>query len=260
MLKNLQGKFKDAVLYGKKESFLPEIEEGGKIGPEQRLYIYSHAYKARLKETLEEDFPVLHSMVGDQMFGEICSEYIDQHPSKHPSLRYFGKHMTKFLSGHQNYSELIPAIEMAEYEWVFNDVFDAPDRDAITINDVAEIAPEAWTTLRMTLQPSFRMHKQKWNTAAIWSAVTSEEMPPTPQEFEEVISTIQWKADLNCFFRSVENDEAGALNLIIEGKAFPDLCEFLMDDHGENATMRAAALFRNWVEEGLITDLEYLQI
>lgn len=260
MLKIIQSKFKDAVISGKGDDFLPEIEEGGKIGPEQRLFIYSHAYKARLKETLEEDFSVLHSLVGDEMFSSICSKYIDKYPSSHPSLRYFGQHMPKFLKEIDEFSQLTPAIEMSEFEWVFNDVFDAPDKDAITINHVTEIAPEAWTTLRMTLQPSFRMHQQKWNTAAVWSAVTNEEEPLMPEEFEEKISTIQWKNNLNCFFRSVENDEAGALNLIREGKAFPDLCEFLMDDHGENATMRAAELFRNWVEEGLITDLEYLQV
>ena len=148
MLKNIQSKFKDAVISGKEEDFLPEIEEGGKIGPKQRLFIYSHAYKARLIETLEEDFSVLHSLVGDDMFNDICLKYIDDFPSKHPSLRYFGQHMPVFLKNSNDFSNLIPAIEMAEYEWTFNDVFDAVDKNAIKFDDVATIAPDAWTTLR----------------------------------------------------------------------------------------------------------------
>lgn len=261
MLKNIQSKFKDAVISGKEEDFLPEIEEGGKIGPKQRLFIYSHAYKARLIETLEEDFSVLHSLVGDDMFNDICLKYIDDFPSKHPSLRYFGQHMTAFLKNNDDFSALIPAIEMAEYEWTFNDVFDAADKNAIKFEDIATIAPDAWTTLRFELQPSFHIHNHKWNTAALWSAVTNEEeIVPVPEEFSENIFCLQWKNDLNCFFRTMSNDEAGALMLASDGKAFPDICEYLYEFHEDNATMRAAELLKSWVDEGLIVELDYLKI
>lgn len=261
MLKSLQHKFKEAIIEGKVDDFLPEIEEGGKIGPEQRLFIYSHAYKARLLETLAEDFPVMHSLVGDVVFQNICLKYIDKHPSKHPSLRYFGKHMPSFLKESEEFANIIPAIEMAEFEWTFNDVFDAQDKNVITIDDVAVIAPEAWTTLRMELQPSFHIHHQKWNTAGVWSAVSNEELSvPTPEELQEHLYCLQWKKDLNCFFRTVSRDEAGALKLVKDGKAFPDICEFLFEEHGENATMRAAGFMKTWVEEGLLVELDYLKI
>jgi hypothetical protein len=261
MLKNIQSKFKDAVISGKEEDFLPEIEEGGKIGPKQRLFIYSHAYKARLIETLEEDFSVLHSLVGDDMFNDICLKYIDDFPSRHPSLRYFGQHMPVFLKNSNDFSNLIPAIEMAEYEWTFNDVFDAVDKNAIKFDDVATIAPDAWTTLRFELQPSCHIHNHKWNTAALWSAVTNkEEIVPVPEEFSENIFCLQWKNDLNCFFRTMSNDEAGALMLARDGKAFPDICECLYEFHEDDATMRAAELLKSWVEEGLIVEMDYLKI
>ena len=246
---------------GKDEDFLPEIEEGGKIGPEHRLFIYSHAYKAMLLETLTEDFSVMHFMVGDQLFEDICLKYIDHNPSSHPSLRYFGSKMSCLLKESSDFSNIVPAIEMAEYEWAFNDVFDAPDKKAVTFDNVATIAPEAWTTLRFELQPSFRIHKHKWNTAAVWAAVTNEEENlPTPEKFPEQIYCIQWKNDLNCFFKTVTNDEAGALMLAKEGKAFPDICELLYETHQDNATMRAAELLKSWVEEGLIVELDYLKV
>ncbi|MBT5766121.1 MAG: hypothetical protein HOI58_04615 [Kordiimonadaceae bacterium] len=169
--------------------------------------------------------------------------------------------MPVFLKNSNDFSNLIPAIEMAEYEWTFNDVFDAVDKNAIKFDDVATIAPDAWTTLRFELQPSCHIHNHKWNTAALWSAVTNEEeIVPVPEEFSENIFCLQWKNDLNCFFRTMSNDEAGALMLARDGKAFPDICECLYEFHEDDATMRAAELLKSWVEEGLIVELDYLKI
>lgn len=261
MLKDIQQKFIGAVMRGDKEPFLSEIEEGGKIGPEQRLEIYAHAYKARLVETLAEDFPVLHSMIGDDMFEEICLGYIDCYPSTHPSLRYLGQHMTKYLRETMPYAEILPAIEMAEFEWAFNDVFDAPDRDSVTVEQVSEVPPAAWTTLRIHLQPSFRMNRFKWNTPAVWSTVSDEkdDSPFSAQEYPVHSHCIQWKSDLKCFFRTVEDDEARLLELAVQNKNFPELCEALLEQYGEHASMRAAELFRGWVMEGLVSELEYLK-
>lgn len=258
MLKQLQEKFIDAVLFGKNQSFLSEIKEGGKIGPEQRLQIYAHAYKARLVEVLAEDFPVLHSMVGDDMFEEICVGYIDLYPSQHPSLRFFGQHMSAYLKKTKPYNDIIPAIEMAEFEWAFNDVFDAPDREPVTVEQVAAIQPEAWTTLRIKLQPSFKMHLFKWNTPAVWTTVTEGvEKPMRPQEYPTPSHCIQWKKQLGCFFRTIEEDEARVLEVTRREKTFPEICELLMKDYGEHASHRAAELFRGWVMEGLVVGLDH---
>lgn len=247
-------------MHGRTEPFLAEIEEGGKIGPEKRLYIYAHAYRARLMEILADDFIALHSLVGDDMFEEICLAYIDAYPSTHPSLRYFGQHMAKFLKENDQYSSIIPAIEMAEFEWTFNDVFDDPDMKSVTVEDVTQIPPEAWTTLRIHLQPSFKMHKFKWNTPAVWSAVNEgDEKPIMPEEYPIQSHCIQWKSDLKCFFRTLSDEEAEVLRSVKAGKGFPQICEMLMGAHNELASSRAAELFKGWVMEGLVADLEYLK-
>lgn len=262
MLKDIQGKFINAVMKGEDEPFLHEIEEGGKIGPAQRLHIYAHAYKARLVETLVEDFPVLHLMVGDEMFEQICLGYIDRYPSTHPSLRYFGQDMVKYLKVTKPYCDIIPAIEMAEFEWTFNDVFDAKDVDTVSVDDVAAVPPEAWSTLRIHLQPSFFMKRFKWNTPAVWSTNSDEEEknPIHPQEYPVYSHCIQWKTDLKCYFRTVEEDEASVLMLAQENKSFPDICEQLIAQYDDQASMRAVELFRSWVTEGLVSELEYLKV
>ena len=260
-LAELQHMFKQAVIKGENKLFLREIEEGGNITPEKRLYIYAYAYRSRLAEVLQEDFPVLHTMVGDEMFGKICNQYIDLFPSAHPSLRYFGKNMEEFLRTTNTYSDNSVIGEMAGFEWTFRDVFDAKDGKSVTIEDVAAIPPEAWTTLRIHLQPSFQMKQYKWNVPSVWSSVMKDpDNPVRPEKYPEVAHCIQWKSDLACYFRSVENDEAGVLKLAQSSRSFPKICEFLIEFHGDQAPMHAASLFKGWVLEGLVSRLEYLNM
>jgi hypothetical protein len=260
-LAELQNLFKKAVMKGESKPFLREIEEGGNIPPEKRLSIYAHAYRSRLAEVLQEDFPVLHTMVGDEMFSKICNQYIDLYPSIHPSLRYFGKNMEKFLKTSIPYCDNLVIGEMADFEWTFRDIFDAKDGRNVIIEDVAAIPPEAWTTLRIHLQPSFHIKQYKWNVPSVWSSVIKDpDNPVRPEKYPEIAHCIQWKSDLTCYFRSVENDEAGVLKLAQNHRNFPEICEFLIEFHGDHAPMRAADLFKGWVIEGLVNRLEHLNM
>lgn len=258
-LTDIQTKFKNAVFTSEGNLFIDEIEEGGKISPAQRLYIYSHAYKARLSEVLQEDYPVMHTMVGDEVFASICNEYIDMFPSVNPSLRYFGIHMEEFLKNHKAYSKNQVLSELARFEWLFNDVFDAKDGTTVKFEDVAAIPPEAWTTLRMHFHPSFKMNEYNWNVPAIWSSVKEDEDNPVlPELYPEPSCCIQWRSDLVCYFRSLDEDEAKAMKIAAEYKTFPDICEALYEYHDNQAPFRAVELFKSWIGEGFISELSYL--
>lgn len=259
-LKAMQALFQGAVM-GQDNDFLLEIEDGGRISPERRLHIYQHAYKARLREVLAEDFPVLHSMLGDEAFDELCSRYIDAHPSSHPSLRYFGQFMEDFVRRELPYKNQEIIGEMAHFEWAFHDVFDASDQPYVTIDEVAALSPSVWPTLRFDFHPTLHMAAYEWNVAAVWSSVQDEEGQPTlPEEMPETTYVIQWRRDLRSYFRTLDRDEGTALSLAMDGQAFPGVCESLIPDHGDQAPVRAAELLKSWVQEGLVGALSYMDI
>jgi len=267
-LEKLQGLFQAAVM-AEKTAFLAEIDGGGKIPPARRLHIYQHAYKARLRDVLAEDFPVLHGMLGDEAFDELCQRYIVAYPSSHSSLRYFGQNLEKFVTGESPYNTQVVIGEMARFEWNFHDVFDAPDHAAITIEDVGALVPAVWTTLRFEFHPSLHIAPYDWNVLAVWSSVQEENTPSTnsetvpdimPEVLNETTYAIQWRQDLRSYFRSLAPDEARALLMAMDNKAFPEICEGLAFEHADNAPVRAAELLRNWVTEGLISSLNHMDM
>ncbi|MDE2430794.1 MAG: putative DNA-binding domain-containing protein, partial [Burkholderiales bacterium] len=67
----------------------------------RRMYIYAEGYVLRLLECLQADYPVLHKVMGDALFGFFARAYIARHPSTSPTLYDLGAGFAEFLRGSQ---------------------------------------------------------------------------------------------------------------------------------------------------------------
>ena len=71
-LKQLQDSFQKALLVGDK-TILSQIPDTPLESHDVLLGVYQYAYKARLVEFLENDYPQLHAYLGDEQFAELTS-------------------------------------------------------------------------------------------------------------------------------------------------------------------------------------------
>ncbi|MFZ6723489.1 putative DNA-binding domain-containing protein [Undibacterium sp. Ji49W] len=106
-------------------------------GKQSRMHIYAHGYILRLQECLQADFPVLHRLMGNDLFNFFAHNYIWRHPSRAPSLYDLGAGFADFLQqsqptsiGGENAGEadllLQFPIEIARLERAFTEVIRAP--------------------------------------------------------------------------------------------------------------------------------------
>ena len=219
----------------------------------QRLDIYRDAYRLRLGEVLESDYPALHSSLGAEAFGTLAIEYLAAHPSTFRNVRWFGGALPRFLRDH----DPDPMHEeLAQFEWTLGLAFDAPDQQAATFADVAAIAPEAWTDLRLQAHPCLHQLKLQTNAVAVWNAFTAEQPAVSGQILDTPVEWAVWRKDHAPWFRSLPEDEAWALAAMREGSTFGEICAGLCDWVAEEqAALRAAQLLRGWVDEGWIAGL-----
>ncbi len=92
-----------AWLIKKDESIKPDIVDTGevnKVSVTQRLAVYGNAYGYRLIDALSDNYPAVHTLMGDDDFYEMTYAYMAAHPSKHFSLRYFGHQLEGFLNSY----------------------------------------------------------------------------------------------------------------------------------------------------------------
>ena len=230
---------------------LGEINESAKVPLAIRLGIYSNAYRLRLIEGLGANFPQLPQVLGDEGFAALALEYIDAHPSRHFSIRWFGAELAEYLRSTRPTQPWFA--ELAQWQWALTEVFDAADATPIEAAALAAVDPEHWWTLRFELHPSMRLLHLQTNAPAIYKALGNDEEPPEPAVLDTTQDWLLWRQELTSQFRSITPAEARALQLVRGGGTFEDLCEALCEWYSEaEVPAQAATLLKGWVAEGLI--------
>src|SRR5271154_236395 len=85
----------------------------------ERLEIYNQQYWIRLADSLQEDFPGVQTILGDERFELLSVAYLTEYPSTFFSLNYLGKHLPKFILEKPELTHPYSALahEMASFEW-----------------------------------------------------------------------------------------------------------------------------------------------
>ncbi len=249
------------------------------------LGVYRDAYALRLIEALLTDYPGLHAMAGPADFDAMARAYIAAHPSRHPSIRWFGRDLADFLAATPPFSETPAAAEMARFEWALGEAFDAEDAIPLSVDAMAALPPDAWSTLRLTFMPSLRRVTLRHQAPQAWlrhGEVEAGELDVPPAADRDSLGIAGWlgvdwliwrtAADAETQFRSMDPDEAWMIDRAREGMPFPGLCEGLAafapvaddaaiedadDASGMWAAQRAAGLLRAWIDAGCVATVEH---
>ncbi len=254
-LPTLQSAFQNYIL-ASDPNIQSDITGTPKVDVATRLAIYADAYRLRLIEALDTDYPGLHAMVGDEEFDRLTRAYIDAQPSTFRSLRWFGHRLSDFLRTTKPYSDYPVFAEMAAFEWAKSDAFDAADTTLCDVANMAAIPPEAWPELTFVAQPSVIRLDLRWNVPMVWKAIDAGEEPPALLENDIPIAWLVWRQDLLTYFRSLNVDEAWALDAVQRGENFAAICEGLCEwVAAQHVAPHAAGLLKQWLTDGLICEI-----
>ncbi len=119
---------------------------------EERLDVYQYAYKARLVESLREDFPNLLKELGDAKFDKLMDRYLEKHPSTFWSLGELGKNLPRFIKN----SKLS---RLAHVEWTKCLVFSQVTPDHFDFTSLSHLPPEILLKGKLKLNPTLHFLK-----------------------------------------------------------------------------------------------------
>lgn len=249
----IQDAFQDQLLTGK-DRLGPHLSEGG------HMAVYDHAYRARLLDILANDYPALHTLLGDDQFGLVINDYLDSHPSQKRSVRWLGQHVSDWLRQTIPWSNLTEAVDMAAFEWALGLAFDAPDGPIIDQADLAATAPADWPKLSFSFHPALQIITLRYDVTPFQQAIAQEKLPEeAPEALDMPGHWAVWRdhEELNVLFRKLEPDEAAMLENARRGADFTVLCDTIsFSADGDEAAMRTAELVQGWVSSGWISQLK----
>jgi hypothetical protein len=254
-LRQLQRELQTHLL-GEPSAIFDAIVDAPPLPIAQRLGIYSNAYRVRLIDALADTYPVLHAVLGDEVFAALGKEFVAAHPSIHRSIRWYGGGLADFLGRCPPYADQPILAELASLEWTLAEVFDAADAEPKPRAAFSAVDPSDWSGLQFDFHPSLRRLHLRWNTTAVWQAMSREESPPDPSCAEQSVPWLLWRQNLQNYFRPMAADEAVALDSALRGDNFGEICEALSEWlPDEEIPLRAAGLLGTWADSGIIVGL-----
>ena len=269
-LAELQSLFQSAVLTGDAEdvAILDVIAPPRDADRATMMGVYVNAYRFRLAEFLDEDYPALRVLLGDDDFEALVEAYIDANPSRLRNARWYTTRLPEFMQESENWSANALAIGLALFERALTDAYDAADAPALSIETLAEFSPQDWPRLGFTFHPSLRLIEVAAGVLDAYAAATADEQdeeaarsaeedegaledrPPDASESETIAI---WRADLDPAYRQLDPDEYLALNEALAGQSFGDICQLVaFQNEAQSATERLARFLVTWFSEGLV--------
>ncbi len=251
----LQNQFQDYVMQ-KDNAISAHVIGTNKVPKEIRLSIYENAYRLRLQEVLASSYPILQRYLGEEPFDQLCIDYIAAFPSNYRSIRWFGDQLSVFLQSHAKYQKKPYLAELAQWEWISALVFDAANSAVLQLEQMAAVKADLWETIKFAVVPSLYRLNLSWNVVPIWQAMGDEKDPVQPEKNANSVAWVLWRKDLVIQYSSMLDDEASALDVLIAGQSFGEICQGLCEFMDEaDVGLRAASLLKGWINNGLIASL-----
>ena len=242
-LPELQRAFWRAITAGESApELLAAVASAAPLGAQGRLDVYASMYVARIVEVLQEDFPKLAALAGEEGFAALVRDYVARHPSTEPSIGWIGASLPAVLDGA---AHALPAwaADLARLEWTRRRVFEALDVEPLRIEAVRAVAPEAGPALRFGLSPACATLVVGWPVHDVWTADGAPHTPPAPARTALRV----WRDGFRVYHARMDEVEELALARLAAGRPFAELCEAF------DAPEAAAALLLRWMEDGIVT-------
>lgn len=254
-LRELQSCFIDCLT--KDSAEMGELIEADSLAEQQaRLGIYKNAYRIRLRQVLETDHEILWTYLGDALFEQLTNGYINSHPSSYTSLRNYCDQLPEYLANTPPFNEHPIIIEIACFERLLMDVFDAGEARRAGLSELRALSPQHWPAMQLRFHPSVQLLKTDWNSIETWKALKNDTDPPAANN-DSVHYWLLWRdTDRLSQFRPLEENEYALLLQAISGETFSTLCESLLGWHPEHEVSSVSLHYITaWLEQNLITKI-----
>lgn len=235
-----------------------------------RIDVYRHAYGARLAEALGDNHEVLRRALGDAGFARLAEAYLAAHPSRRPSIRWFGDGLADFMAARWAAGDgqgLVPhpaLVDLARLDWALRSAFDAADAPVIAADALAAQAAECWPALCLRLHPSVQLLRLSWCVAPAWHALRQApegQEPDMPPPEARVHTLLVWRRGGGTHWRALSDHEAVLLQQAAAGATLAALFEPAgqaadADVDADGALRQVSAWLAQWLADGLVSALQ----
>ena len=221
---------------------------GTAIPAELGLAVYRHAYRARLRDCVADDFAAVAHDLGDEAFTRVADAFIAAHPPVDSTLNAYGRFFAPWLAT-TRVARHARLAELAGLEWALVEALHAPLAAGVNGSELAGIAPETWSTITLRVAPSLRLLPLRYNSNARYEAFRTRRQMPPIRRLAGGVAIIRSSAGLQRI--DLDAIETRVLHHLVAGATLGDALAGLPVRH----TLTIQHAFTRWVAHGFFTAL-----
>lgn len=221
----------------------------------ERISIYSEMYTLRLLDVLREDFSVLLNALGERRFEALARDYIAAHPSRHPNLNQFGRHLAEFVASREDRQAAFLS-ELARLERAASEVFDAERAVALSRAELEGLAPAGWPRLRLERVPATRVLSFRYPVNRYYVDVKEGRGPRIPKPAPSF--ALVYRKDWIVWRANLSREQHALLEALATGAELGAALESLSareDLELARVQRELAGWFREWSAEGVFRSI-----
>lgn len=232
------------------------VTDGPRLAAADRLAIYNEGYFARLIECLADDYPALQHLVGEEAFASLARAYIDELPSRSPSLNAYGREMARICRTRLEPWSAVAA-DLARLEWAIVEVIHAPSTPSLDAALLSKIPAERWQGLRLSPSPTLRLLAFDYPVNAYYQAFREGLEPGLPERSPS--STAVYRQGLPVARMDLEPTAALLLEDLLAGCPLDSAVAELerRSSAGADIVQKLPHWLGSWVASGFFCAVEY---
>lgn len=163
--------------------------DGHGNGAGKRFNVYRNNVAVSLTEALEQGFPVLRKLLGDQNFRQLAGLYLRRNPPTSPLMMHYGEGMPAFLDGFSPLAHLPYLREVAALELALRRSYHAADVTPIEPDILGQFAPEDLMRVRFDIAPAVQVIPSAYPIYDIWAYNMIDGAPKPAPVAQDVLIT-----------------------------------------------------------------------
>lgn len=153
------------------------IGPDGKTAP-KRFNVYRNNVIASLCEALQQSFPAVESLLGEDYFKALARAFVAAHPPDSPVLMWYGAEFGDFIGTFPPLQAYPYLADVARAEWAWLQAYHAADAEPLDPGEIGTVAPDDVGNVRFKMHPACRILQSGW---PVWDLLRANRFDPAAE-------------------------------------------------------------------------------
>lgn len=154
-----------------------------------RFDVYRNNVAVSLAQALEQAFPAVRKLVGDEFFKAMAGVYLRRHQPETPLLMLYGASFPRFIARFEPARSLPYLADVARLEQAIRESYHEADAPACAPEALQALPGGNLMAARLSLVPAVRLVRSRWPVFDIWSYNIRATAPPASPAPQDILIT-----------------------------------------------------------------------